>query len=144
MNVDYLKLAGMLSFLASAMHLAIIVGGPSWYRFFGAGEGMATLAEQGLWQPTIITLSISAVLAIWGAYAWSAAGFFPELPLLKLALVLITLVYLLRGALGLFAPLVSDHPQITQNSPSFWIWSSLVCLAFGLVHLKGLMDKWFT
>jgi len=43
-----LKIAGCLSLLASLAHLAIIVGGPSWYRFFGAGEQLATMAEQGL------------------------------------------------------------------------------------------------
>ena len=103
---------------------------------------MATMAEQGLLQPTIIVLFISVILALWGAYAWSGAGIFPEFPLLKTALVLITLVYLLRGVLGLLLPLISNHPQITQNSPSFWVWSSIICLAFGLIHLKGVMDKW--
>jgi hypothetical protein len=143
MNFNYLKIAGALSFCASAMHLAIIAGGPAWYRFFGAGEQMASMASQGLLQATLITLSVSAVLAVWGAYAWSAAGIFPEFPLLKLALVLITSVYLLRGVLGLVAPFVSNHPQITQNSISFWIWSSIICLVFGLIHLKGVIGKWF-
>jgi len=141
-NIDYLKVAGALSFFASAMHLAIIVGGASWYRFFGAGEEMAAMAEQGLLQPIIITLCVSIVLAIFGAYAWSGAGIFVGLPLLKPVLVLITLVYLLRGAVGLFAPFISSHPQVTQNSVSFWIYSSLICLLFGLIHLKGIIDQW--
>ena len=143
MNLNYLKFAGTLSFSASAMHLAIIVGGPSWYRFFGAGEHMATMAEKGLLQTTLITSSVAVVLGLWGSYAWSAAGFLPRLPLLKLALVLITMVYLLRGTIGLFAPFISSHPQISQNSTSFWIWSSFICLFFGLVHLKGVVNKWY-
>jgi hypothetical protein len=142
MNIDYLKIAGVLSFVASAMHLAIIVGGASWYRFFGAGEEMATMAEQGLLQATIITLFIAVVLATFGAYAWSGAGIFAKLPLLKPVLVLITSVYLLRGIAGLFAPFISSHPLVTQNSVGFWIYSSVICLLFGFVHLKGLMDKW--
>jgi len=141
-ELDYLKIAGALSFIASAMHIAIIFGGGVWYRFFGAGEAMALMAEQGLLRPTLITLCVSFVLAVWGAYAWAAAGIFPEFPLLKPAMYLITFVYLSRGALGLLAPYVSSHPQITQNSPSFWLWSSLICLAFGVVHLKGVIDKW--
>ncbi len=140
---DYLKVAGTLTFLASAVHIAIIIGGGEWYRFFGAGEAMATMAEQGLLRPTLITLCVSCVLAIWGVYAWSAAGLFPELPLLKPVMCLITFVYLSRGVLGLLAPYISNHPQIIQNSPSFWLWSSLICLAFGLVHLKGVIDKWY-
>ncbi|HAU67646.1 MAG TPA: hypothetical protein DCW52_04550 [Gammaproteobacteria bacterium] len=143
MNIDYLKLAGALSFIAAAMHLAIIFGGPKWYRFFGAGERMAEMAAQGQVQPTLITLSVAAVLGLWGVYAWSAAGIFPQLPLMKLALILITLVYLTRGVLGLLAPFISSHPQVTQNSVVFWVWSSIICLAFGLIHLKGVFDKWF-
>ncbi|MDG1906477.1 MAG: hypothetical protein P8I38_12710 [Arenicella sp.] len=143
MNIDYLKLAGALSFIAAAMHLAIIFGGPKWYRFFGAGERMAEMAAQGQVQPTLITLSVAAVLGLWGVYAWSAAGIFPQLPLMKLALILITLVYLTRGVLGLLAPFISSHPQVTQNSVVFWVWSSIICLAFGLIHLKGDFDKWF-
>ena len=143
MKYDFLIIAGILSFLASIMHLAIIAGGPAWYRFFGAGEHMADMAAQGLLKPTLITLLVAAVLASWGAYAWSAAGIFPNFPLLKPALILITLVYLLRGALGLIAPFITNHPQISQNTTTFWIWSSVICLVFGLMHLKGVADKWF-
>jgi len=143
MNVDYLKIAGAFSFVAAATHIAIIFGGPSWYRFFGAGEQMAKMAEQGLFQPTLITLFIAGVLAAWGAFAWSGAGIIPALPLLKIALILITLVYLSRGILGLLAPFVSSHPQITQNSVGFWVWSSIICLVIGATHLKGVLDKWY-
>ena len=141
-NLIYLQIAGSLSLLASLIHLVIIIGGPSWYRFFGAGENMAKMAEQGLLQPTLITLAIAIVLAIWGAYAWSAAGIFPKFPFLKTVLILITLVYMLRGVLGLVVPFISKHPQLVQNSLNFWIWSSIVCLIFGCVHLKGVIDKW--
>jgi len=94
MTFNYLKIAGALSLLASAIHLAIIVGGASWYRFFGAGEHMANMAEQGVLQPTLITLFISFVLATFAAYAWSAAEVFPDFPLSKTVLILITLLYL--------------------------------------------------
>ena len=143
MNFDYLKIAGVLSFIASAMHLAIIFGGASWYRVFGAGERMAVMVEQGLIQPAIITLIVAVILATWGAFAWSGAGIFPEFPFLKIALILITSVYLIRGVAGLIVPFISNHPQIAQNSINFWVWSSIICLAFGLVHLKGVLNKWY-
>ena len=44
---------GVGSMLAASLHIAIIIGGPEWYRFFGAGERMATLAGQGSLIPTI-------------------------------------------------------------------------------------------
>lgn len=36
-----LVFAAALSAIAASLHLAIIVGGPAWYRFFGAGERFA-------------------------------------------------------------------------------------------------------
>ena len=51
----YLITAGILSALASLLHIGCIYFGASWYRFFGAGEHMAKLAEQGSLQPTLIT-----------------------------------------------------------------------------------------
>lgn len=140
--INYLKLAGILSFSAAFVHLMIIVGGGAWYRFFGAGERMAKMAEQGQALPTVITLAIAATLVVMGAYAWSAAGILPKLPLLKVGLALITLLYLLRGGLGFFALLVPEHSWVQQNTPMFWLWSSTICLAFGLVHLKGFLGKW--
>ena len=142
MKIDFLLLGGVLSFVAAGLHLVIIAGGPEWYRFFGAGEDMAKMAEQGLLRPAIITLCIAAILTVWGCYALSGAGILPKLPLLKTALIAITAIYLLRGLAGFLPLLFPDHPAALQNSPSFWIWSSIICLLFGLSHLKGLIDRW--
>lgn len=142
MKFDLFFVGGCLSFFAAVMHIAIIFGGAEWYRVFGAGEAMATMAEAGALKPTIITLGIATVLAIWGCYAFSAAGLLPVLPLLKLALVLITAVYLIRGFVGLIAPFITQHPAVTQNSVTFWLISSIICLSFGLVHLFALLKNW--
>lgn len=34
----YLMIGGILSMLAALLHVAVIFGGPDWYRFFRAGE----------------------------------------------------------------------------------------------------------
>lgn len=128
--------------MAAALHICVIVGGASWYRFFGAGETMVVLAERGSLRPAFITLGVTLVLLVWGLYAWSGAGLLPKMPFLKLGLVTVTTIYLVRGLGGLIAPFVSDHPQISQNSVSFWVWSSIVCLAIGMVHLFGIVSKW--
>mgnify|MGYP000483232905 CR=1 FL=1 len=80
MNI-FLIFAGSLSALAALMHLGCIYFGAPWYRFFGAGEQMAQLAEQGSSKPAVITSGIVFMLAIWSAYAFSAAGLFTKLPL---------------------------------------------------------------
>ena len=136
MNV-FLIVAGTLSAIVAVLHLGCIYFGAPWYRFFGAGEQMAVLAEQGSRQPTIITSGIVLVLCVWSLYAFSAAGVIFRLPLIRLALILITLIYLVRGVAGLF--LVSSP---MGRSPDFWIWSSLICLSFGVIHLIGLKQEW--
>ncbi len=134
----WLVAAGAASGVASLLHLAIIAGGPRWYRFFGAGEGMARAAEKGRWQPAAITVAIALVLAAWAACAFVGAGALDvSLPLLRPALCAITAVYLLRGAV-LVPALVRPRTAAT----SFAIWSSAICLAIGLVHLVGLLRAW--
>ncbi|MBK6296498.1 MAG: hypothetical protein IPF55_21535 [Rhodoferax sp.] len=128
------------SALAASLHLAIIVKGGPWYRFFGAGEEMARMAEAGRWLPTLVTAGIAAVLFVWSAYALAAAGWMvnpARLPWLKLGLSTITAVYLLRGLA--VVPLWWWAP--TQATP-FWWWSSAICLGYGLVHLSGLVQVW--
>lgn len=132
-----LVVAGCLSATAAILHLAIIVNGAGWYRFFGAGEAMARAAEKGRWTPAIVTVGIAVVLAIWSACALSGAGLLPGVPLLRPALCAITLVYVLRG-LAIVPALVVPRTAAT----SFWIWSSGICLVFGAAHLIGLVQRW--
>lgn len=138
---SYLIVSGTLSALAALLHIGCIYFGASWYRFFGAGEKMAKLAEQGSLQPTIITSGIVIILAIWSLYAFSAAGLIIKLPLIRLALISITSVYLLRGIIGFF---FFTNPVVAPigNSSSFWFWSSAICLSFGIFHLIGIKQQW--
>ncbi|QYX66396.1 hypothetical protein K2227_08775 [Shewanella putrefaciens] len=136
MNV-FLIIAGALSAVVAILHIGCIYFGAPWYRFFGAGEQMALLAERGSIQPTLITSGIVLVLSIWSIYAFSAAGVIVRLPFLRLALILITFIYLLRGVAGFF--LVSSP---MGRSPEFWMWSSLICLSFGIIHFIGLKQQW--
>lgn len=142
MSQSILVFAGLLSAAASVAHIGVVLGGPSWYRFFGAGERMATLAEKKSFVPVIVTLGIAFVLGIWALYAFSAADIGVRMPLIKPVLAVITGIYLLRGVGGLIAPLVSNHPAILENSKLFWFWSSAICLFIGAVHLLGLAYVW--
>ena len=131
-----LVLAAALSALAALLHVAVIAGGPDWYRFFGAGERMARLAEARSVVPAVVTLGIALILAAWSVYAASAAGLLRPLPLTAAALVAITAVYVLRG-LALVP--VALMPALRT---SFNLWSSAICLAIGLLHAVGLWQVW--
>jgi hypothetical protein len=132
----WLVIGGCLSLCAAVLHLAVIAGGPDWYRFFGAGEDMARMAERGLWQPALLTCGIAGVLAIWAWYAFAGAGRMPKLPLMRTALVLISAIYLARGLL--IIPILIEPPARTP----FNIWSSLIVLVYGLVYAVGIWTAW--
>ena len=134
----WLLAGGLLTGIAALLHLGIIVGGPDWYRFFGAGEQMARMAELGLWQPTVATLVIASALLVWALYALSGAGLLRRLPLLRSVLVAITAVYVVRGLFGFLAM----PAWVPGRSDAFWLWSSGICMLIGVVHLVGLWRAW--
>ena len=133
----FLIVGATLSILAALAHVGCIAFGGSWYRALGAGERMAQMAEAGHWYPTAVTAAISGVLLAWAAYALSGAGVIRRLPLLRTVLCAITAVYLLRGIV-----FVALMPLFPGNTVTFWLASSSICLAFGLVHLVGLRQAW--
>lgn len=136
-GTSWLQLGGWLSVGAALLHLGCIWGGPEWYRFFGAGEGMARAAARGEWTPALVTLAIAGILLIWAAYAFSGAGSLPRLPLLRTGLLVITTIYLLRAII--FVPL---HMWRPQHSDSFAVWSSLIVLVYGAVYAVGTFKAW--
>ena len=132
----WLLAAGWMSVAASLLHLVVIAGGADWYRFFGAGEQLARAAERGSLVPTFMTIGIASVLAVWAAFAFSAARLFRTLPLTRTALIAITIVLLARGVLG-FTPVFLPIPSFT-----FIIWSSVICLLMGICFALGTWRAW--
>ena len=132
-----LIIGGWLSVVAALLHIGCIIGGPDWYRFFGAGEEMALAAERGAWFPAVVTGFIAVILGVWALYAFSGAGKFGRLPLLRTGLVVISAIFLLR-ALAFF-PAHLIRPDLTD---SFAVWSSLIVLVYGLAYAIGTWRAW--
>ncbi|MDQ7057589.1 MAG: hypothetical protein Q9N62_03810 [Ghiorsea sp.] len=134
---EFLLMAGILSLVAALIHIGIILGGADWYRFFGAGERMAVMAEQGSWIPSVVTLFIAGILFLWACYAFSGAEVLPKLPFLKPVLLIISAIYLMRGLV--LIPLWIGWPE---NVNPFWVWSSIICLVYGLCYAIGTYQTW--
>ncbi|MDA8646343.1 hypothetical protein N9L75_04760 [Porticoccaceae bacterium] len=133
----WLILASICSAFAALAHLGCIIFGADWYRFFGAGEQMALLAESGHWYPTAVTSAVVFALSLFSLYALSGANLIGRLPLLKLGLVVISAIYLCRGlAFVLIMPLFPD------NSLAFWLVSSVICLTIGILYFVGTLQSW--
>ena len=134
-----LVFGGALTGAASLLHVGIILGGPDWYRFFGAGEQMARLAARGSVYPAIITAGIAAILGVWALYAFSGAGAIRRLPLLRLALALIAAVFLARGILGVPVVMLGDDPYVNELKAkmAFMVVTSAICIVLGLCYALG-------
>ncbi|HSX50390.1 MAG TPA: hypothetical protein VLF09_05510 [Cellvibrio sp.] len=134
---SFLILASICSGIAALLHLGCIIFGADWYRAFGAGEQMAQMAEAGMLYPTVVTSVIVVVLVVWSLYALSGAGVIRKLPLVRTALCVISTIYLLRGVA--FIPLM---PLFPENSLTFWLVSSGVCLLLGALYALGTKQAW--
>ena len=122
-------LAAALDVAAALMHVAIIFKGPSWYRAFGAGEQLATLAAQKHWWPAFITSLIALVLLVFALYFLSLGGLLQRLPGLRPVCLAIIGIYTIRGVLPLLLA-----PWVAECRSVFSLVSSVIVAAFALVH----------
>lgn len=130
MLTDYLLiLSAVCSFLVALLHVHVIVKGAPAYRFFGAGEKLASMAEQGSWIPALLTSGIALVFVMFGLYYAAAAGWSSgSMPMLKEGLVAIAALYTLRGVPVLAA--LSPRVHLSRFDP----WSSWISLFIGVLH----------
>lgn len=136
-----LKVAGALSAVLVLFHIVIIFVGAPGYRYFGAGEEIARLAEQGSPVPALITLGVSVVFAVFAAYGFSGAAIIRRLPLLRSGLFVIGGIYTLRGLVSVPVALAllggASNPVLPRE-----LVFSLVSLGIGMVYLLGLVTAW--
>jgi hypothetical protein len=137
----YLICSGIVALVAGLLHIAIIFGGPSWYAFFGAPAPIVRMAGAGALYPTVSCLVVAALLLLCASYAFSGAGLFRRLPLLRTGLLLVGSVFILRGVA--FIPLMVLRPDALarvcncNGVDTFLVLTSTVCLATGIGYVVG-------
>lgn len=138
--------SGVTAVVGALLHVAILIGGPDWYAFFGAPQRLVEMARAGNLRAPISCLVIATILLLFAAYAFSGAGVIRRLPLLRAALLLIASVLILRGIL--FIPLVLWRPGALagicdcRNVDTFIVATSIVCLALGIGYAIGARNVW--
>ncbi len=135
MHVALYRLAAAATLGLALLHLAMIFVGARAYRYFDAGEKMAQMAEKGSPVPAIITLFVAAGLAAFGIYALTGSGDLGPLPFESLALVIVPLIFLLRGA----AVIIEAVRYFSKGYSLKSIGFSLVALLVGLVYAAGFI-----
>ena len=128
-----LLVAAACSAAVTLLHLGIAVGGPPWYRWFGA-PGLAARIESGsALVPVLLTVAVAALFAVWACYALSGAGVIRRLPLLRIGLFAIAGIYLLRGI-----PVVPELLALARGAfPLRYAVFSAFSLFAGVVYLWG-------
>jgi hypothetical protein len=140
---SYLVFVGVVAAAGALLHIAILFGGPDWYAFFGAPQGLVDMARAGNVRVPISCLVIAAFLSLLAAYAFSGAGVIRRLPFLRLVLSSIAGVLILRGIL--FVPLILWRPGTLsgicecRSVDAFIIVTSVLCLAMGIGYALGAL-----
>lgn len=131
----FLALGGVIAGMVATWHLLMIIGGPSWYAFARAPEYIIESAKMGTFVAPVMAVGIAILMYTCTLYSFSGAGLIRKIPLLKSALVTISLICLARAALvsPLFYPL---------NILGTWhMVASSGWLFVGLCFLGGAVNK---
>jgi hypothetical protein len=123
----------------AALHVAIVFIGAPGYRYFGAGERLAGLAERGSPYPGSLTLALASIFAMWALYAFSGAGAMRQLPLLRTGLLVIGAIYTLRGLPFIVQIILTLRGmEVPMRQTVF----SFVSLVIGVLYLWGTVAQW--
>ncbi len=137
-NSFLLILAGILSFCA-AVFQAVIAFVPEWSGAFGAGDALVSNPPLLL----ILGIFVALVIVLFGFYGLSGAGIIRRLPLLRLGLLVIGLLYSTVGVY--FVPQVLALLGIlpsAQPVPIYQLPVSFGALVAALAYLIGLAVNW--
>ncbi len=128
---------GSISAVSAIWHLLMILGGPSWYAFARAPEYVVESAKEGTFVAPVGAIAIALLMFICTAYSLSGAGLIRKIPLLKSALVIISLLCLARG---LYISPIFFRLQIMGT---WHIVASSVWFFVGLCYLAGAIKQLF-
>ena len=127
--------AGIIAAAAAIWHLLCILGGPSWFAFARAPQQVIASAQQGTLLAPLSTLFVAGLMFTCSAFALSAAGLIRSLPLLKSALITITILCILR-ALSAIPSLVYANDLDLWQLVASWVW-----LYTGICFLAGTVRQ---
>lgn len=110
LHVRLIHLAAAISVFGVLIHVAAIIGGPSWYQFFGAPPQIVDSARAGTLLAPISTTCIALLMGVCAAYAYSALGLLRRLPLMGIMLAGMAAVCILRALV--LVPVAFINPQL--------------------------------
>lgn len=124
---------GVIAQMAAIWHLLCIWGGVNWFVFARAPQQIITSAAQGTLLAPIATLVVAGLMLACSIFAFSAAGVIRRVPLMKSALVSLSILCILRGASALITLIYTLQWDVWQMvASSVWLYVG-ICFAAGSV-----------
>lgn len=132
-----LTLGAFFMALVCLFHVVCAVVGPPAYRYF-SGETMAKAASDGPWL-TILTAGLAVMFGIFALYALSAAGRVRPLPLTRVVIAAVGVIFTLRGI-----ALVPESFALLRGTASVPVRNLVYsggALLIGVLYLLGLAQN---
>lgn len=137
-TVPFFIVAAALLFAGAILHVAALIGGPSWIAFVGAPREVVDSASRGTWLAPVGALGITALLLLLSAYALSAAAVFRSFPLLRSTLTFFAVIFIVRGLI-IVPAFLRGRFNWRDIHDLFIIGSSTAILLIGLALAIGLI-----
>jgi putative oxidoreductase len=130
----YLIIGGFFCLCFTVFQLSAIVWTRDMLVYFG---GPVKMQSENPYGYILLCIFIALLVAAAGLYSFSGAGKFRHLPLLKTMLIIITVVFILRGMMIVSdIIIINQHPEL--NLIRFVVYS-LISLVIGIIYLVGLI-----
>jgi hypothetical protein len=131
--------------IGAGVHLAALVGGPSWLAAIGAPLRLVQMAEAGALRPLVTTAAIAGVLLLMSAYGMAAAGVLRwRLPFVRLVLAAFGAGLVVRAlvlpAIALWRPhLLQGICGRCESLDGFVGVTSALCLGVGAIYFAAAL-----
>ena len=135
--------AGVIASASAIWHLLCIIGGPNWFAFARAPQQIIDSSQQGTLLAPIGTVIVASLMFACTVFAFSAAGLMRKVPLLKTALITISILCITRALIAIPTFINSaglDIWQIIASSVWFYVGISFAAGSIEQFSL-GKSDK---
>lgn len=136
MGRNLLITGAILNFIIAAGHIAALLFLDWAFEFTGIVDNIKKYSWISPWMHYGATLLVAILFILMGIYGLSGARVMRKLPLLKPGIVLITIVYIVRGILGLAYEILSQEQWING------IVFACIALFVGLCYMSGGLWRW--
>ena len=119
-----LRLGAILHFILAVGHLGCLFALDKAFNAYGIKDVMHNLVSGHVWMLYALTVCIALAFALAGLYALSASGDIRRLPLTRMALIVIIVLYSLRTLAGGWACIVDFNwlRCVSSVIPAFLAW----------------------